>query len=87
MPLGDEIREDGIAKRGLHEEEEEEFVRVLVGQPEGTKSAGTLRRRYECNIKLDRKEIGWEVMDWNHLAQGRYKWCARVNVVMYLRVQ
>jgi hypothetical protein len=38
------------------------------------------------NIKIDRREIGWDGMDWNDLAQNRDQWRAPVNTVMKLRV-
>jgi hypothetical protein len=31
-------------------------------------------------------EIGWEVVDWIHLAQNRDQWRAVVDIVMNLRV-
>jgi hypothetical protein len=31
---------------------------------------------------MDLKEIGWEDVDWIHLAQNRDWWCALVNTVM-----
>jgi hypothetical protein len=33
---------------------------------------------------MDLREIGWEGMDWMHLAQGRGQWWAVVNMVMNL---
>jgi hypothetical protein len=38
----------------------------------------------EDNIKMDLKEMGWEGMDCMHMAQGRDKWQAVVNIIMYL---
>jgi hypothetical protein len=38
------------------------------------------------NIKTDLREIGWDDMDWIHLAEGRDQWRALVNTVMNLRV-
>jgi hypothetical protein len=38
------------------------------------------------NIKMDPREIGWDVMDWINLAQNRDQWKALVNTVMNLRV-
>jgi hypothetical protein len=35
---------------------------------------------------MDFMEIGWESMDWIHLAQGRHWWQAFVNMVMNLWV-
>jgi hypothetical protein len=42
---------------------------ILVGKPEWKRSLGKCRRRWEDNIRLDLKEIEWEVVDWMHLAQ------------------
>jgi hypothetical protein len=38
------------------------------------------------NIKMDRREIGWEGMDWIELAQYRAQWRALVNMVMNIQV-
>jgi hypothetical protein len=37
-------------------------------------------------IRMDLREIGWEGVDWIHLAQDRGQWRAVVNTVMNLRV-
>jgi hypothetical protein len=37
----------------------EKRVRVLVGKPEGKRSLGRPRRRWEDGIKMDLREIGW----------------------------
>jgi hypothetical protein len=42
--------------------------RVLVGRPEGTRSLGIPRRRWEDNIKMDLREIGIDVANWIQLA-------------------
>jgi hypothetical protein len=34
--------------------------RALVGKPEGRRPLERLRRRWEDNIKMDLREIGWE---------------------------
>jgi hypothetical protein len=60
--------------------------RVLVGKPEGKRPLGRPRRRWEDGIKTDLTEIGWEVVEWIHLAQDRDRWRALVNAVMNLRV-
>jgi hypothetical protein len=44
--------------------------RVLVGKPEGKRPLGRPRRRWEVGIKMDLREIGWEV-EWIRLAQSR----------------
>jgi hypothetical protein len=33
---------------------------------------------------MDLREVGWEGVDWIHLAQDRYQWRAVVNTVMNL---
>jgi len=45
------------------------------------------RRRWEDNIKVDFKEVGFGGMDWIKLAQDRDSWRALVNAVMNLQVQ
>jgi hypothetical protein len=35
----------------------------LVGKPEGKRPFGTLRCRWEDNIKMDFRKVGWEVVD------------------------
>ena len=32
---------------------------ILVGKPEGKRSLGRPRRRWEDNIKMDLQEVGW----------------------------
>ena len=58
----------------------------FVGKPEGKRSLGRLRRRWEDNIKMDLQEMGCEGLDWIELAQDRVKWRALVNAVMNVRV-
>jgi len=58
----------------------------LVGKPEGKRPLGRPRRRWEDNIRMDLREVGWESVDWMHLAQDRGQWRNIVNTVMNLRV-
>jgi hypothetical protein len=37
-------------------------------------------------MKMDVREIGWDVMDWSDLVQDRDQWVALVNTEMNLRV-
>jgi hypothetical protein len=59
---------------------------ILVGKPEGKRPLKRPRRRWEDNIRLDLREIGWGGMEWIDLAQNRDQWRAVVNTVMSLRV-
>jgi hypothetical protein len=59
---------------------------ILVGRPEGKRPLGRPRRRWEDNIKMYLREIGFEDVDWIHWAQDRDRWRALVNTVMNLRV-
>jgi ribosome biogenesis protein Nip4 len=58
---------------------------ILVERPEGRRPLGRPRRRWEDNINMDLREIGFEDVDWIHWAQGRDRWRALVNTVMNLR--
>jgi len=42
--------------------------------------------RWEDNNRIDVKEVGWEGVDWTHLAEDRDQWRALVSTVMNLRV-
>jgi hypothetical protein len=45
--------------------------KILVGKSEGKRPLGRPRRRWKDNIRMDIKEIGWEGVDWIHLAKDR----------------
>jgi hypothetical protein len=59
---------------------------ILVERPGGRRPLGRTRRRWEDNIKMDLREIGFGDVDWIHWAQDRDRWRAVVNTVMNLRV-
>jgi hypothetical protein len=60
--------------------------RVLVGKSEGRRPLQRPRRRWQDNIKMDLREVGWGGIDWMNLAQDRDRWRALVNAVMNLLV-
>jgi hypothetical protein len=65
-------------ERGVH--------RVLVRKPEGKRSLGRPRRRWEDNIKMDLQYVGGGCGDWMELAQDRDRWRTLVSTVKNLRV-
>jgi hypothetical protein len=58
---------------------------ILIGRPE-RRPLGRPRPRWEDNIKVDLREIGFGDVDWIHWDQDRDRWRAVVNTVMNLRV-
>jgi len=62
------------------------YTGVLVAKPEGKRSLGRPRRRWEDNIKIDLQELGCGDIDWIELVQDRDRRRALVNAVMNLQV-
>jgi hypothetical protein len=59
--------------------------KILVGKPEGKRSLGRYKLRWEDNIKMDLKKIEFGV--WiGFMTQDMDRWRAFVNTVMNLRV-
>jgi hypothetical protein len=44
---------------------------ILIVKPEGKRLLGRPRSRMKDNIRMDFMEIGWDGVDWMHLAQNR----------------
>ncbi|KAJ4444290.1 hypothetical protein ANN_06082, partial [Periplaneta americana] len=61
-------------------------LRWVVGRPEGKRPLERPRRRWEDNIKMDLREVGYDDRDWINLAQDRDQWRAYVRAAMNLRV-
>ncbi|KAJ4449272.1 hypothetical protein ANN_00670 [Periplaneta americana] len=59
---------------------------VLVGRLEGKRPLGRPRHRWEDNIKMDLREMGYDDREWINLAQDRDQWRAYVRAAMNLRV-
>ena len=57
-----------------------------MGKPEGKRSLGRSRRRWEDDIKMDLREVGCRGMEWIELVQDRDRWRALLNAVTSLRV-
>jgi hypothetical protein len=60
--------------------------RVLVGKPEGKRSLGRPRRKWEDNIKMVLQEVGCESMECIDVARDRDRCRALVNAVMSIWV-
>jgi hypothetical protein len=58
--------------------------RIFVGKPEGKRLIERSRSRWEDNIKMNPRAIGWGCMNWINLAQDKDHWRAFVNTVMNL---
>jgi hypothetical protein len=48
--------------------------KILVRKRKGKRPLRRPRHRWEYNVRMDLKEIGWEGMDWIHLAEGGNQW-------------
>jgi hypothetical protein len=46
--------------------------KLLVGKPEGKRPFGRPRHKWMYNIRVDLREVGWEVVDWIHLSTLEY---------------
>ena len=53
-----------------------------MGKPEGKRTFGRPRCRWEGNIKMDLQEAGEGCGDWMELARDRDRWRALVSTVM-----
>jgi hypothetical protein len=59
---------------------------IIAGKAVGKRPLRRCRQRCENNIKVYRKEMEWEVVDWMHLAQDRDQELAVVIAVMNIWV-
>jgi hypothetical protein len=51
--------------------EKRNAYRIVVGKPEGKRPLGRPRHRWEDNIRMDLREIGWAGRDWIDLHNWR----------------
>ena len=69
-----------------HMEQSRNAYRVSVGKPEGKRPLGRPRLRWQDNIKMDLRQVGFDPGDWIALAEDRDQWWTFVRVVMNLWV-
>ncbi|KAJ4441312.1 hypothetical protein ANN_11166 [Periplaneta americana] len=69
-----------------HMGESRNKYRVLVGRQEEIKPLERLTRRWEDNIKMDLREMGYDDRDWINLTQTRDRCRVYVRAAMNLRV-
>ena len=68
-------------------EQSRNAYRVFVEKPEGKRPLGEgARHRWEDNIRVDLREVGYDPGEWIALAEDRDQWRAYVTAVMNLRV-
>ncbi|KAJ4451539.1 hypothetical protein ANN_03004 [Periplaneta americana] len=73
------------AGHAAHMGESRNAYRVLVGRPAGKRPLGRPRCRWEDNIKMDLRDVGYDGKEWINLAQDRDQWRAYVRAAMNLR--
>jgi hypothetical protein len=56
----------------------------LAEKPEGSRTLGRLRHRWE-NIKINFKEMGWKGVVWICLTKDMIQWWVVVNTLMYFQ--
>jgi hypothetical protein len=58
--------------------------KILFGKPEGKREPERPRHRWQNNIRMD---MGYEDVDWIHVAQNRECWQVLVSKVMNFGLQ
>jgi hypothetical protein len=66
--------------------EDEKCIKRFGQKTEGKRPLRRPRHKWEDNIRIDLREIGWEGVDWMHLVQDRDQCRAVVNTVINLGV-
>jgi hypothetical protein len=68
---GNQIEKNEMGGHVARMGEKRGAYRILVGRPEGRRPLRRPRRRWENNIKMDLREVGWVGMNWIKVAQDR----------------
>ena len=75
-----------LSRHVVRMEEGRNAFKILTGKPIGKRPIGRPRHRWEDNIRMDLKEIGFNTRNWADSAHDRDYWRALVNVALNLRV-
>jgi hypothetical protein len=66
-----QVKEDEMGRAFSTNGEKRGAYRILLGKREGRRPIGTCSSRWDDNIKMDVREIGWGGTNWIDLAQNR----------------
>jgi hypothetical protein len=64
----------------------EKCIQDIAMKAKRKESTRKTRRRWVDKIKMDLREMGWDVVDWVDLPQDRGQWKNVVNTVMNIRI-
>jgi hypothetical protein len=84
--LDEQIKEGDMAGHVAYMWEMRNAYKILVGKLEGKRPLKRPRHRWDDTIKMNLREIGWDGVNWIHLAQDKDRWQAFVNTVKKLWV-
>jgi hypothetical protein len=82
----DEVKENEVGGAYGTHRKGEEVVQGFGGKARREETFGRPRCRWEDGIRIDLRDIGWEDVELDQLAQDRGQWRAVVNEAMNLRV-
>jgi hypothetical protein len=71
----------------LHSSERRHACKILLGKHEWKRKLGRYRSRWEDNISMRLRKIGWGVVDLMHLTEDKDQWRVLLNAAMKLRFQ
>jgi hypothetical protein len=69
-------RRMGWARHVTHKGAVRNAYNSLAGKPKGKRPLGRPRRKWENNMRLELRKLGWESVDWIHRPQDRDQWQA-----------
>jgi hypothetical protein len=82
---GDQGNEDEMGVVCSRNERYEKCIQISVRKHETKRVLGRTTRRWEDNIRIDFREIGWEGVDLTRPSYDRDQWRALVNTTLNFR--